>query len=155
MYGKILCPVDGSDPSNAGMFEAIELAAEQQAELLFIHVIDSGPLAMYLPMTAAVFECIRQAGQEILDGAIAAAGERGVKAEARLLTTSNNRVSSTIADEAARYQPDLIVMGTLGRHGMGRALLGGDAVTVAGTTTAPVLMVKSRDSGASARTRPI
>jgi len=48
MYGRILCPVDGSDPSNAGMFEAIRLAAEPRAALLFVHVIDSGPLVMYL-----------------------------------------------------------------------------------------------------------
>lgn len=144
MYKKILCPVDGSDPSNASMLEAIRLAGEQHSELLFVHVIDSGPLVMYLPMPTAVFECIREGGQDILDGAINAAGNRGVKAEGKLLTTTDNRVGAAIVDEAAQYKPDLIVMGTHGRRGLSHLLLGGDAVTVVGMTTVPVLLIKGQ-----------
>jgi nucleotide-binding universal stress UspA family protein len=146
MYSKILCPVDGSDTSNRGMFEAIRLAGEQRAELLFVHVIDSGPIAMYLPLTATVFECIRECGQEVLDSAIAAAHDRGVEAAGRLLTTVQDRVGFAIANEAARFKPDLIVMGTQGRHGIDRLLMGSDAATVVGTTKAPVLLVKDRSA---------
>ena len=41
MYKQILCPVDGSPTSNAGMNEAIRLANDQQAKLRFLHVIDT------------------------------------------------------------------------------------------------------------------
>ncbi|MDZ4211898.1 MAG: universal stress protein, partial [Methylotenera sp.] len=41
MYKKILCPIDGSATSNAGMNEAILLAKDQNAELRFLYVIDT------------------------------------------------------------------------------------------------------------------
>jgi nucleotide-binding universal stress UspA family protein len=142
MYKKIFCPIDGSETSNRGMREAIELAKDQQAQLCFLHVVDFSVLIMYTPVIENSFDAIRDAGQEILNSAVAAARDRGVSAESRLAEILTGRPAPTIVEEAEKYGADLIVIGTHGRRGISRLLLGSDATGVVSTGKMPVLLVK-------------
>ncbi len=58
------------------------------------------------------------------------------------------RVAEAIVDEARESGCDLIVIGTHGRRGIGRALLGSDAENVLRHATVPVLLVRERASPA-------
>lgn len=142
MYKKILCPVDGSEASRNGVTEAIRLAKTLQAQLRFLHVVDIGAMVMYMPLSESVFETLRESGKEIIAEAMAAARAQGVEAESQMVEIMQGRVAPVIVDEAEKYAPDLIVMGTHGRRGLSRMLLGSDAAGVIGTSSVPVLLVK-------------
>jgi len=76
MYKHILCPIDGSATSNAGMHEAIQFAKEQNAQLHFLHVIDT-----YIPIVdmsgdfnvTYMINILRENGENIIKNAAAAA----------------------------------------------------------------------------------
>ncbi len=142
MYRKIFCPVDGSETSNRGMREAILLARDQKAQLLFLHVVDFSTLTLYGPMFGSEFEAFREAGQATLDAAVEAARVHGFDAQSRLAEIMNGAPGATIVEEAEKFGADLIVMGTHGRRGLSRLLMGSDASTVLSEAHAPVLLVK-------------
>lgn len=145
MYKHILCPIDGSITSNAGMNEAIRLAKELNAELRFIHVID-----MYVPTiisslefaTVYVDKTARKNGIEILSKATKAAKKHGVICESQMIESDGTSVASYIIDNASQWPADLIVLGTHGLRGIDRLMMGSDAETVVRTSTIPVLLVK-------------
>ncbi len=141
MFQKIFCPIDGSEPSERGMKEAILLARDQRAHLAFLHVVDLSPLIMYGPIVED-FDRFREAGRELLATAVAAAQVQGVSAEIRMAEIMTGRPGETIAEEARKYGADLIVIGTHGRRGLSRALLGSDAAAVIGCSAIPLLLVK-------------
>ena len=142
MYKKIFCPIDGSETSEHGMAEAIRLAKDQHAQLCFMHVVDNSALIMYQPVVESTFEAMRQGGHEILSSAVAAARAQGVTAEQKMAEILTGRAASVIVDEAEKFEADLIVMGTHGRRGISRLLLGSDAAAVVATCKMPILLVK-------------
>lgn len=142
MYRKILCPVDGSETSNRGATEAIRLAAQQHAALLFLHVVDSAALLMGMPVAEGAFDTLRSGGQNTLTEAVAAARTQGIDAQGQLREVLDGGVAQAIVEEAKEFGADLIVMGTHGRRGVSRLLLGSDAATVVGTSPVPVLLTK-------------
>lgn len=146
MYKHILCPVDGSAASNAGMHEAIKLAKEQNAELHFLHVIDT-----YIPIVdmsgdfnvTYMIDILRDNGRKIIQMAETAAKKDGVSAASKTIESVGGRIASIIVNEAAQWPADLIVMGTHGLRGFSRLVLGSDAEHVVRNSDAAVLLVKS------------
>jgi nucleotide-binding universal stress UspA family protein len=62
-----------------------------------------------------------------------------------LLDDLVSRVSEVVVEQAKVWRADLIVLGTHGRRGVGRFLLGSDAEQVARTASVPVLLVRASD----------
>ena len=148
MYARILLAVDGSSTSNAALRHAAGLVSDARARLRVVHVVDSpydypdvmfGHVAGDLDDLRAAWQ---KAGEEILDGARAALRRGGIEPEVALLETAGRRVSVAIADEARRWGADLIVIGTHGRRGLDRLLLGSVAEGVARTAPTAVLLVR-------------
>ncbi|HSB94863.1 MAG TPA: universal stress protein [Spongiibacteraceae bacterium] len=142
MYKRIFCPIDGSEPSLHCMREAIRLAKDQKAELCFFHIVDNSTLIMYMPIVESVFETMRQEGRNILESAVAAARAQDVQAEQKILEIMTGRAGPLIVEEAEKYGADLIAIGTHGRRGISRLLMGSDAAAVIGASKVPVLLVK-------------
>jgi nucleotide-binding universal stress UspA family protein len=146
MYKHILVAVDGSDTSDLAVREAIKLAKDQQANLRLINVIDQTPITWgdsgAMGVTDMVFEALRQAGQAIADRSMALVREAGLKAEVVLPETLGPRVASIIVEEAKRWPADLIVIGTHGRRGVDRLLLGSVAEGVVRLSSIPVLLIR-------------
>jgi nucleotide-binding universal stress UspA family protein len=142
MYKKIFCPIDGSDPSIHCMNEAIRFAKDQQAKLCFFHIVDNSALVMYMPLVEGIFETLRQEGHNLLESAVTAASAQGVEAEQKMLEIMAGRAGPLIVEEADKYGADLIAIGTHGRRGISRLLMGSDAAAVVGTSTVPVLLIK-------------
>jgi len=154
MYSKILVPVDGSATSNSGLAEAIRLAGLTGGTLGLLHVIDMMPLS-YAPEVGmagspTLFDVLSDAGKEILAGAQSAATKAGVRSETRLIDNLAGRVCDLVIDEAGRWGADVIVIGSHGRRGVGRALLGSDAEQIARMSSVPVLIVHARGRAAHA-----
>lgn len=146
MYKRILCPVDGSDTSNAGMHEAIKLAKEQNAQLHFLHVIDT-----YVPIVdlsgdfnvTYMIDILRENGEKVIQYAAASAQKAGVIADTKTIESVGGRTASYIVQEAETWPADLIVMGTHGLRGISRLVMGSDAENVLRSSNVPVLLVKS------------
>jgi nucleotide-binding universal stress UspA family protein len=146
MYKKILVPVDGSPTSLCGLQEAIRLAKDQGAGLRLVHVIDEFLMdSAYAPTFdyQAFLTALRDAGNSILQSAQALAREQGVQAETELQEMTGGQAADKIIETAQRWSADLIVMGTHGRRGVRRLLMGSDAELVLHSTPVPVLMIRA------------
>ena len=152
MYKRIFVPVDGSSAANRGLKEATRIARQQGASLILFHAIDESFLAaagdgMVLP--DSLIPSLRDAGRKILARALAVARKHRVRARAVLSERIVGAVADSIIREARRFKADLIVMGTHGRRGVRRLVLGSDAEQVLRQTPVPVLLVR----GAAAKAR--
>ena len=145
MYKKILVPVDGSDASLLGLAEAIRLAKNQKASLRLLHVVHDFLVAgghgaaVY---TSQLRKDLRERGEEILKRAAGIAGQQGVEFETKLVETPAGSVGAMIVEEAEGWPADLLVLGTHGRRGIRRLVMGSDAEYVVRTTPVPVLLVR-------------
>ena len=143
-YKRILVPVDGSPTSAKGMKAAIKLARESRGKLVLLHVVEeySAFVAPEIGTSIGpILDSMRVAGQRTLSRLARSATKAGAKPQAVLAENFGSRVSATIVQHAKRLRADLIVMGTHGRHGVKRALLGSDAELVVRNSTVPVLLV--------------
>lgn len=148
MYQRILVPVDGSHASTLGLQEAIRLAIDQSARLHLISVVDEFVIAQNfegLIDAGDLIDALRDAGKKALKNALALVHKHDVKVETSLFETVGDRVSDIIVREAKKWKADLIVMGTHGRRGINRMVLGSGAEGVLRTAPVPVLMVRSPD----------
>jgi nucleotide-binding universal stress UspA family protein len=147
LFKKILVPIDGSGPSQAGLERAIALAKNQNARLRLLHIVDENGVVQGLEPALNVGELLDslvKAGRKVLAAAAARAKKHGVKTEAVLHEVILGRVADRIVQEANRWRADVIVMGTHGRRGIGRLVLGSDAENVLRQSRVPVLLVRGR-----------
>lgn len=146
MYNRILAPVDGSPTSSRGLEEAIKLAADQQAKLRIIHVVDEFMATMDFSGMASLSELLdilRESGERILADARAPATKHGIDVETVMRESVDGRVADVIVKEAQAWPADVVVMGTHGRRGISHLFLGSDAEAVVRTSPVPVLLVRS------------
>ena len=145
MYQKILVPVDGSDTSLLGLNEAIRLAKNQKGALRLLHVVHDFLVAgghgaaVY---TSELRKELRERGEQILKDAAGVAHWQGVEPESRMVETPGGSVGAMIVEEAEKWPADLIVLGTHGRRGIRRLVMGSDAEYVVRTTPVPVMLVR-------------
>jgi nucleotide-binding universal stress UspA family protein len=149
VYKRILVPVDGSDCSNMGLAEAIELAKEDGATLRLLHVLTE-PVIHTIPPSAnwytGLIEAMRTTGKSLLAKTKATVCACGIEPETAMIEQLQGHVADAIVEEAGKWQADLIVMGTHGRRGLQRLALGSDAELVLRATPVPVLLVRKQDA---------
>lgn len=145
VFKKILVPVDGSPTANQALDYALKMAKADQAEVRLIYCIDELSLLSSHEYTGEMAQMARQSGHDILQNGLALAHAAGVKADTRLIERAGQRLGESVADAAADWGADLIVLGTHGRRGLGRVLLGSGAEQVMRSARVPVLMVRGFD----------
>ena len=150
MYRRLLVPLDCSATSARGLREAAGLAKSQGARLRLLNVLDERFFVAAgegYPMSNIdqLIASLRAEGQKALDAASKAADKQGVKADTILIESGGRPVSDVILDEARKWRADLIVMGTHGRRGVNRMLLGSDAERVLRNAPVPVLLVRAEE----------
>ena len=148
MYDRILVPIDGSPTSERALAEAAGLARLCSATLRLLHVMD--PL-MHITgyerpevFVREIEPALRKAAQDLLAKARDGVADDRVRVETALVDSVGQRVSDIILDQAAAWPADLIVIGTHGRRGVDRVLMGSDAEQVARRSPVPVLLVRLR-----------
>jgi nucleotide-binding universal stress UspA family protein len=152
MYKRIVVPIDGSDCANAGLHEVPRIASQSDHLVLLIHVIESSGGNEQFPagtVGAIMQDAPRKQGRALLDEATTTLSSLGLRCEAILAESHNQRISEVIVTHAALRNAELIVMGTHGRRGVRRMLLGSDAAEVVSLTTIPVLLVRNQADGPS------
>jgi nucleotide-binding universal stress UspA family protein len=148
MYQKILVPVDGSATSDLGLNEATKLAKLTGARVRLLHVVDVLSLAIagegMVGSAGDVLAAVRESGRSILQRGEASVQATALDVDTVLLENTAGRVAEIVADEAASWGADLIVLGTHGRRGVGRLILGSDAEQVLRLAPVPVLLVRDK-----------
>lgn len=154
MYQRILVPIDGSRPSDAGLTRAIEMARLTRGQLRLLHVTDPMPFAFsaegYAAMTADVVALLREAGEEVLQKARQRVVQEGVAVDTVLFDGFGTTLCDRVCEQVTEWNAELIVIGTHGRRGLSRALLGSDAEKILRSATVPVLLVRAADAGQDA-----
>ncbi|KPK19375.1 MAG: hypothetical protein AMJ67_05715 [Betaproteobacteria bacterium SG8_41] len=143
MYKQILIAVDGSETSRLALDDALQLAREQGAKVLLLHVYEP-IISSSTHGVVDLTEAIRSEGEKIAAAALEEARKAGVEARNRVVDAAGRRVASVIVEEANAADADLIVLGTHGRRGLEHLVLGSVAEGVARRAAVPVLLIRKR-----------
>jgi nucleotide-binding universal stress UspA family protein len=143
MFNHMLVPVDGSDSSLKAARFAVRLAFCEECDVYGVHVVDEEAADDFAHYTdrpvEAILERMKRTGEEYLEDVRKIAEEEGVKFSGEVLVGIPHRV---ILEQAAARKIDFIVMGTVGRRGPRRVLLGSVTERVIEHSGVPVLVVK-------------
>jgi len=145
MFKRIMVAIDGSSTANAALHEAVKLAKDQQAVLRIVHVVDIVMLAVESPYELREYkDSVRRAGEQMLNQAAAVAREVGIEVETVLLEVRQfqDRIADEIARSAKDWRADVIVIGTHGRRGLSRLLIGSVAESLVRIAPASVLLIR-------------
>ncbi len=146
MIRRIVHPSDFSTASTRAFRKAIEMAKASRAELLIVHVLNPimpVPGDAYIP--PKVYDDLaasaRAWARKQLDKLLARAKKAGVRAKGFLL---EGVAHAQIVRFARSKRADLVVMGTHGRSGLAKLVLGSVAERVIGAAPCPVVTVRGK-----------
>jgi len=146
MYTRILVPIDGSPTSNLALAEAGKLARLTGAQVRLLHILDPVAHASGFERPETYRQDIlpqaRQNAQALLDQARNQLTCTGVATEAELLENRDASVARLVVEHASQWGASVIVLGTQGRRGIERMLMGSDAEQIARHASVPVLLVR-------------
>jgi nucleotide-binding universal stress UspA family protein len=136
-FGRIIVPVDGSEIANKAARKALALAQLADIKVVAMHVINVDLSIYDYPKELQLLDLLQKEGHSILDEIVTLGGEMGI-------TVSKKLVEGHPAEEIIKEakEDDLIVMGSKGRTGLDRLLLGSVAENVARHASCPVMIVK-------------
>ena len=162
MYNRILVAVDGSETSNVALQEAIRLAKDHDSQVRLLHIVDlpgmnlsihTAPDVRPLPWTMAysaveapyIFEsrkAMEEAGKRVLAECSMSAHSAGVQFDSKCVVMFGRHIYDVIEEEATQWPADLIVIGTHGRRGIRRLLLGSVAEGLTRVSSKPILLIR-------------
>jgi nucleotide-binding universal stress UspA family protein len=141
LYDSIVLPTDGSEGTENAVENALELVEKFDAELHVINVVDVRNFYDGVNWEE-VLQDVELKGEEIVEEIVQKAEERGVEADQKVIRGIPHQ---EINDYAEEQDADLIVMGSHGRKGLERMLLGSVTEKVLRTSERPVLTVGLED----------
>jgi nucleotide-binding universal stress UspA family protein len=139
-YDEILLPIDGSDAAAAAIDHGIAIATAAGARLHVVNIVDIGALAArpsYTPTTGQ-FEQLRDDGERVTERV----AQRGTEAGIDVTTTvTEGFPARDLLGYAEDHEIDLITMGTHGRTGLDRYLVGSTTERVIRHADRPVIAI--------------
>lgn len=142
MYDEILVPTDGSPAADAAIEHAIDIASKYGSRVHALYVVDGAAYSTLEAGSEIVIEALEEEGTEATARVERAATDAGVDAVTTVKTgTAYRSITEYVADNGI----DLVVMGTHGRQGIDRYLLGSVTERVVRTSDVPVLTVRQPD----------
>lgn len=139
-YSKILVPTDGSEFTKPAIDKAVEMAKLTGAKLTALYVVDHSVFSNQTMNTAvsAIYDMMKAEGSLATDYVKKRAGEEGVEVEELV---KDGSPATLITEMSSDF--DMIVMGTLGRTGFAKFMMGSVADRVIRYAKCPVLVVRS------------
>ena len=146
MYDDILIPTDGSSPADTAVQTGIEIAAESDATVHALYVVEPIPLGRFAAGARSateewgdVIEAQRAEGENATAAVAEVAAEHGLEvAQAVRHGKPADQILAYVEDEGV----DTIVMGTHGRTGADRLVIGSVAEQVVRRSPVPVMTVR-------------
>jgi nucleotide-binding universal stress UspA family protein len=139
-FKRVLIPTDGSEFTKSAIAQGLDLASVMGAEVTALYVVDQTSFVNF-PMDSTVvsiYSLLEKEGKDAVDFVVQEGEKRGVKVNVLVLEGSP---AKRIVDESKNH--DLVVMGTLGRTGISKLLLGSVAERVVRFASCPVLVVRA------------
>ncbi|WP_168789617.1 universal stress protein [Paraburkholderia aromaticivorans] len=146
MYTRILVAVDGSNTSRRAFEAALALAKSSGAVLQPFYVVENTPMYFEAPGydPSVLRNRLVEEGKELGAEFAKAMTEQGVKGELVVGDASTlDDVSVVVLKAAADFNADLLIMGTHGRRGFQRLILGSVAERCVRQASLPVLLIPS------------
>jgi len=153
VYRRIMLAVDSSASSKRATTEAVRVATLAQATVLVVHVIDlTSPLTYGQRYTQTLTDAMYSNARIVLEEARKVLQAAGIASEEELIETEGigDDVASCLLRCASRCAADLIVMGTHGRRGVRRLVLGSVAEHLLRFSPHPVLLIRSDERAGQA-----
>jgi nucleotide-binding universal stress UspA family protein len=141
---RIIVPLDGSEPSFRAAKYAVRIAKMSEAEIIFMHAVVKPPYIEYKGAGIALVHYIDEI-KRYAEAWYKTAGDIASKEGVKFTTDTILDVvsaSEAIVNYAEDKKADLIVIGTKGRSGIKRVLLGSVASGVVSHAKCPVLVVR-------------
>ncbi len=135
---SILIPTDGSEGAHAGARRGIALASRTDAEVHVLSVVESR--ASPLDLDDATLSALEVEAEAAVESIAQTAREHDEDLAVTTTVTSGTPFQ-TIREYARRHEIDVVAMGTTGRTGLDRVLLGSVTENVLRTARTPVLAV--------------
>ncbi len=159
MFKKILVAFDGSEAAQRGLTTALALASDQQATLFVLNVVDGMPTRwcayvdeQFRPARVeALLQGLHASGQKLLDEAQAVAARHGQATKALLIDARGRSVADVILAQTREIGAGIVVLGTHGREGMSRLVVGSAAESVLRHSDVPVLLVRAPEGASTDR----
>jgi nucleotide-binding universal stress UspA family protein len=145
-YKRILIPVDGSNTSRKAVLAGLQLARDTGGRIRVLHLLEYAAHVTSYEYVGQVLSHAREAAAKLLEDALEVAKAAGVEADAQLIDDPGQRLGQAVADAAQEWQADLIVVGTHGRRGFSRMLLGSGAEQVIRLAPTPVLVIRGEEA---------
>ena len=144
MYKRILVAVDGSETSNVALQEAVRLAKDHDSQVRLFHVVDltMAYSAVEAPYIFEYRKAMEEAGKKVLADCSTSARSARVQCDSKCVVMFARHIYDVIEEEAAQWPADLIVIGTHGRRGIRRLLLGSVAEGLTRVSSKPVLLIR-------------
>lgn len=142
MYDEILVPTDGSDAATRALDHALDIAGQYDARIHALYVVDANAYSTLETGTDVVISALEEEGNEAVDAVTDRATTAGVET---VTEVSTGTVHRNIIDYADEHGIDLIVMGTHGRQGLDRYLLGSVTEKVVRASDVPVMTIRVTD----------
>ncbi|KVH63612.1 universal stress protein UspA [Burkholderia sp. MSMB1072] len=150
MYKRIFVGLDGSPSARLALNEAIRIAMASGGEVTCAYVVEHRPQLVDVDAGFAAEHDGDVAATPVLDAAKAMLAQQHVRGTVRALDAYGEDIATVLMRTAAEADADLIVMGTSGRHGLRRLLLGSVAESLLRAADRPVLLVRHDEAGTSA-----
>jgi nucleotide-binding universal stress UspA family protein len=146
MYERILVAIDGSQAAQLALAEALKIARAAHSTVIAVFVAEHAA-SMVDVGTGLIDEEVFPMGptgaaMATLEDARALFEQRGVRGVTRIVDSYGEDIAGALGRIAGECEADLVVMGTHGRQGIGRLLLGSVAEAVLRHTEVPVLLVR-------------
>ncbi|SOE53522.1 Nucleotide-binding universal stress protein, UspA family [Burkholderia sp. OK233] len=146
MYKRILVAIDGSQAAKLALEEALKIAQAAHATVTAIfvteHVAQMVDVGTGLLEEQATATAATGAAMATLEDARALFEQRNVRGLTRTIDAYGEDIVTVLCRVAEECEADLVVMGTHGRHGIGRMLLGSVAEAFVRRAGMPVLLVR-------------
>ena len=145
-FKRILVPCDGSEVSNRALVSALQIARDGGGRVRVLHVLDQIDYLAggYEYAGAAVLEELQRQSRKVLEDAAAICQSAGVPYDTVLVDEPGSRLGDKVADQALTWDADLVVVGTHGRKGLSRAILGSGAEQIVRFAPVSVLVVREK-----------
>jgi nucleotide-binding universal stress UspA family protein len=140
MYGNVLVPTDGSDASMEALDEAIDLAEELGSSIHILYVVEPEHYAPMNTPNPDMIESMEQRAESEIERAVERAETGDVASVEQSVETGTTH--ETIISYIEDNDIDLVIMGTHGRTGLDRILLGSVTEKVVRLSPVPVLTVR-------------
>lgn len=147
-FRRILVPVDGSATSNKALVAALQIARDGGGRVRLVHAFDESVYLTGFEASVVLIEELQKGGERVFAAALEMAKSAGVPTDTQLVDRPGVRLGEAVADEARKWEADLVVVGTHGRRGLSRVMLGSGAEQVIRLAPVPVLVIRDAEAPA-------